>query len=77
MASILQGVGSKRSAPASAAASANTAGKDRWLTWRVLHSAAALVTQEMLLKGTSEILFMAPWQEEAVSCLLKIKHGIG
>lgn len=78
LASILQGVGSKRSAPASAAAAAaNIAGKDKWLTWRILHSGAAPVTREVLLKGTSGILFMAPWQEEAVSYLLKIKRGIG
>lgn len=39
LASILQGVGSKRSAPASAAAAAaNTAGKEEWLTWHILYS---------------------------------------
>lgn len=39
LASILQGAGSKWSAPASAAAAAaNITGKEKWLTWHILYS---------------------------------------
>lgn len=52
LASILQGDGSEWSAPASAAAAAaNIAGPEEWLTWHILPPGAAAGTQDMLSKG--------------------------
>lgn len=72
LASILQGAGSERAAPASAAAAAaNIAGKEKWLTWHILYSRNCSSHSGSVVKGNLLEPFHGTMARR--SCILSIE----